>query len=71
MALELYYNLRFICVRDSKVLLLLEVEVRGDKVQQVLRHQLRLQGNRNIMSETQKHSPHRLLFTNVTRVYDF
>lgn len=38
----LIFNLRFICIGDSEVLLLLEVEVGGHKVQQVLRHKLGL-----------------------------
>lgn len=42
------HDLRFICVCNSKILLLLEVEVGGHKVQQILSHQLGLQGDRHV-----------------------
>lgn len=41
------YALRFICVCNSKVFLLLEVKVGSNKVQQVLRHQFGLQREKN------------------------
>lgn len=46
-----YWNLRFICVSNSKVLFLLQVEVGCNKVQEVLSHQLGLQGDRIIIEQ--------------------
>lgn len=51
MIVVFHWNLRFICVSNSKVLFLLQVEVGCNKVQEVLSHQLGLQGNRIIIEQ--------------------
>lgn len=51
MELQFDFNVRFVCVCNPEVLLLLEVEVRGHEVQQVLSHQFGLQGDRNISTD--------------------